>query len=186
MATSGGRLVERAFGTWAVSPTGMQAASDVRLNPPVERLRQSWAQIRTHDLADGPGPAATRYAELSASARALAGGFPLDLPSAGIPGLLHIDRLAQKHSIRLHATAVTSRTAANDPDTASRTPDPTRAPADQDASTSPAYRELPRHVAAVSGSGHSGIPLPARQDRTPASRPPRIVAAQRSGPEPDS
>jgi N12 class adenine-specific DNA methylase len=107
-AESGSRIIEQDYITWTrTSASTQMAANNAELLKPTQ---SAWASVGRGGLADGPGPAAARYQTLAIAARQLAGQFSEDLPSGDLISLLTLAEHADKHAIRLRATADSRRT----------------------------------------------------------------------------
>lgn len=104
-ARSGSRIIEDDYRAWSRTPTASRVARDSALSTHDKRIRETWDQIRSRGLADGPSAAADRYQDLAATAAALADAFTPALPSADLPVLLNLANHSAKHAIRLRATA---------------------------------------------------------------------------------
>lgn len=104
-ARSGSRIVEADYRAWNGTPATRQATNGSALWAHVKRIRETWDQIRSHGLAEGPAAAADRYQDLAAAAAALADALTPAFPSAALPPLLDLASHATKHAIRLRATA---------------------------------------------------------------------------------
>lgn len=102
VAASGSRIIEQDYLSWADSPAAAQASSDTTLWVHAKRLQQAWDEVRRHDLADGPGPAATRYAELRDASQSLADRFN---PGPSLSGPLQPPTARQARPQAFHPTA---------------------------------------------------------------------------------
>jgi hypothetical protein len=157
-AGSGSRILAKDYQAWCQTPAATTAANDVALSKKAALLSQAWAEIERRGLYDGPGPAAARYRGLASCARSLAGDTAYRLPSAALTPLLELAMHADKHAIRLHATAV-ARTGGSADDVAElgratwERPTP-----DSNADRAAPYRSLPGQVAATAARSHSEIP----------------------------
>lgn len=114
------------------------AASDRELGSDASLLREAWASIEEQGLMDGPEAAAGRYRALARHASSIADDMAPVLPSAMLIPLLELAARADKHSIRLHNTAVAIEGGTAD--------------------SSAPYRGLPVRVAAAATQGHTDIP----------------------------
>ena len=147
-AASGSRIVEKDYLGWSRTPAAAQAAGDSKLKEHAQRLERAWDEVRHRGLADGPGPAAFRYQELSDAAYLVAGSLTSAFPTTALTSLLEIASHAAKHAIRLGATAAASSAAREEQTDTGRTA----------ASANSAYQNLPADIAALSAQGHSGLP----------------------------
>ena len=145
-ASSGCRIIDMDYGAWTDTAAASQAADDTRTREPARRVRHAWEDAHRRGLADGPGPAASRYQAIADAAEALAADFPLGLPSSGLAELLQLAGHARKHAIRLRATG-TGQDNANGRDAA--------------AAEIGTYRDLPAEVAVVTAQAHTSQEHPA-------------------------
>jgi hypothetical protein len=132
-AAAASAVVDRRYRAWRESSGRWSAAGDSGLAAGVVVLGEAWADIEQHGLMDGHGAAAGRYRALADHARALTGDVARGAPTAAVTPILELAMYADKHSIRLHNTAVAIH--GTDGDTA--------------------YRGLPAQVATTAAQAHS-------------------------------
>jgi hypothetical protein len=154
-AAAGSRIIEQDYQQWNRLQAAALAAIDPGLREQAENLNQAWTGIEHHGLADGHAPAAARYHTVAGYARNLAQDFSYQLPSAALTPLLELALHADKHSIRLHNTAIarTDGPAAGYEALCQATWE--RA---VPGGTAAAYRDLPDQVTTTTVRAHSGVP----------------------------